>query len=717
MKNYKYVKTPTVYQMEATECGAAALAMVLGYFGRFIPLEKMRLECGVSRDGSNAKNILRAAKKYGLEAHGYRKDISGLMEIKVPSIIHWNFNHFVVYEGRKGKHYIINDPAEGRRRLTYKELDEGFTGVVLTFSKTENFIREKRKNDFHVVILDMLNSQREAVSALVVMGLFLVIPGLLIPVFSKVFIDEILIRRNDNYFFGLITAMFFAMLLKGAISFYRGILLQRMQNKLILISSYKYLIHFFNLPINFFAQRYAGDLSNRVENNNNLSIFLTGDVSENVLNLFVTIFYLTLLLIYSPILTAVGVSIALFSIVIMKIGSASMGDTTLKYQQDQGKMLGSLLAGISASDSIKASGIENEFAGRIQGYYAKTIETEQKLGKKQEILDALQDITEQITTIVVLIIGGCLIIKGKMTEGTLVAFNSLLVSFIEPLSELSSFVTKIQTARADSRRVEDILRYEEGYHIKNREQLDDIGTKLNGNVILEKVSFGYSILESPLVHDFGFNINSGQSIAFVGPSGSGKTTVAKLCSGLYQPWEGKVLLDGHPIYKILPEVLSCSLSIVNQETVLFSGTVRDNLTMWNNNITEVDMLKAAKDACIHDVIMGRRGAYDSIVLENGANFSGGQKQRLEIARALATNPSILILDEATSALDPLVEEEIMKNIKKRGCTCIISAHRLSTIKDCDEIIVMEHGKIVQRGNHDSLMKQIGLYRDLIQVQA
>jgi NHLM bacteriocin system ABC transporter peptidase/ATP-binding protein len=711
----KYCKTPTVYQMEATECGAAALSMILRFYGKYVPLEQMRIECGVSRDGSSAKNILLAAGKFGLETHGYRKSLAKLLELEPPCIIHWNFNHFVVWEGKKGKYYYINDPAVGRRKLTFEEVDECYTGIVLTLQKTSDFTVSKKDETLWQYLIKSVARQRADLASPVITGLMLLFPGIVIPVFSRVFIDGILVERNREWLPGLIWAMAFTLAFQAILHYYRGILLGRLQNKMSMMSAHRFLSHFFKLPITFFTQRTPGDLTQRVENNNELSIFLTSDLAQIILDIMVALVYLVILFIYSPILTLTGVVILSVNLTMMRVGAAKIGDMTLKAQQDMGRMMGALYAGISSSATLKATGTENEFASRMQGYSARTIEMDQAMGRKQEILDVIPEVAEQVTSIVILIIGGIMVIRGELTDGMLVAFNSLLLCFMKPIDSLAGFVEKIQVARADLRRVEDIMRYREDTRFDRQGTLE-IDKKLQGNIKLTDVSFGYGYHKPPIIEKFGFEIKSGASIAIVGASGSGKSTVAKLCSGLYSPWSGEILFDGISFDKLPEEVIAASISTVSQDIKLFSGTVRDNLTMWNGAILWTDVIKAAKDACIHDFITSRPGAYDCMISENGANFSGGQKQRIEIARALATNPTILILDEATSALDPLVEKEIMDNIKRRGCTCIVVAHRLSAIRDCDEIIVMEKGKILQRGRHEELILQDGLYKSLVENQ-
>lgn len=709
-----YVKTPTIYQMEATECGAASLAMIMAYFGSYIPLEKMRIETGVSRDGCNAKNIMKAGRKFGLEVKGYRKSLDSLLELQPPCIIHWNFNHFVVYEGKKGKHYYINDPAMGRRKLTLEDLDDAFTGVVLTFKKTENFQKSKKMNTLFSFIRTRLKGQYSAILALLCIGFLLVFPGLLIPVFSQVFIDDILLGGNNSWMAAFLAIMVFTMLFQAGLTYYRGILLQKLQNKMSMISAHKFLSHMFRLPMSFFDQRYAGDLAERVENNNNVSNFLAGDLAETVLNIIVAAFYLVLLLGYSPMLTLIGAAGILINLIIVKLSSDFIESSTMKQQQDQGKMIGAIFAGLNITGTLKASGAESEYTGRILGYYAKNILLEQKLGKVQQIINAIPEVFGEISNVLVLMIGGILVINGNMTSGMLVAFTSLLESFTAPVNKLVQFMQRIQTLKADMSRVEDILKYEQDEKFLESEEKVTMNTKLTGDVELEAISFGYSILEKPLVEDFSFHLKTGNSIAFVGASGCGKSTVSKIVSGLYLPWSGEVRMDGIPVKNIPKEIMSSSVSTVSQDITLFSGTIRDNLTMWNSTILEEDIINAAKDACIHEVITKKPGAYEFVLSEGGANLSGGQRQRLEIARALVTNPTILIMDEATSALDPLVEKQIIDNIKRRGCTCVIVAHRLSAIRDCDEIIVMEKGKIVQRGTHDSLAGEPGHYQKLIQ---
>lgn len=708
-----WVKTPTVYQMEATECGAASLAMVLGYYGCFIPLEQMRIETGVSRDGCNALNILKAARKYGMTCKGYTKSVKDLETVPTPAIIHWNFNHFVVFEGFKGGHPYINDPAVGRRKLTLEDLDYCFTGIVLTFEPNEGFKKNKKPSSFSGFVHERLKGQESALVALVLSGLLLVVPGIVLPVFSQIFVDYVLVSGSIQWLGTLLLAMAGTVLFQSLFTLYRGKILIRLQAKMALISDHSFLSKLFRLPIAFFDQRYAGDLSQRVQNNNNVSDFLAGELAESVLNVFVAFFYLILMFIYSPLLTLIGLVGVASSLLLCHFLSKAFMNYAMKVQQDYAKTVGVCYSGIVASCTLKASGAENEYASRVLGHAARNTKSDQKLGRFQEILIAVPQTIAAIMSILILIVGGTLVVGGALTAGMLVAFNQLLSAITTPINKLITFVSKIHTIKADMNRVDDIRKYEMAPRYLKTEfaSTDD---KLSGDVEFVNVSFGYSPLANPLIEDFNFHVQTGRSVALVGASGCGKSTITKILSGLYEPWGGEVLVDGVPLKDVSPDTVFSSIATVNQSITIFSGSIWDNLTLWNKSVMEQDVIRAAKDACLHDAISKLPGAYDYKLDENGQNLSGGQRQRLEIARALVTNPSILILDEATSALDPIVEKEVMDNIKRRGCTCVIVAHRLSTIRDCDEILVMERGHIVQRGTHEDLIKEDNLYQLLIQ---
>ncbi|MDE7312104.1 MAG: NHLP family bacteriocin export ABC transporter peptidase/permease/ATPase subunit [Eubacterium sp.] len=705
-----YCKTPVIFQMEATECGAASLAMICAYWGKYIPLEQMRIETGVSRDGCNAGNMMRAAKRFGMEVHGYRKEPQDLKELAFPCIIHWNFNHFVVLEGFRGKYAYINDPAAGRRKLLLEELDEGFTGVVLTFQPAEGFEKTKKENTLFPLVWERLSGQKDGVVQMLLIGLLLMMPGFVLPVLSQVFLDEIIGKTGITWFFQFVMFYCVTVLFQMILTGYRSKLLLNMQNKLTLLSARTFLEKLFHLPMNFFEQRYAGDLVGRVENNHTVNHFLTGSLANLVLQIFAALVYFVLLLCYQPWMTAIGLVGVLVNIGITKVTSSKISDMTMKLQQDKGKLSGAVCAGMSVTSTLKACGAENVYSARILGYDAKSSSLEQRISRIQTIVSAVPSVTGNIVDVTLLMTGAFYVIKGQMTLGMLSAFLSLFASFSEPVEQMAGFIKQIQILKADMERVDDIMRYPLDPQFQEIKCQEAQQSKLSGKVVCENLSFGYSILNKPLVSGFSFHLEPGSSAAFVGASGCGKSTVSKLVSGLYQPWTGSILLDDIPMNELEPQILHASVSTVSQNIMLFSGTVRDNLTLWNPAVLEKDLIQAAQDACIHDVITKKPGAYDFWLSEGGTNLSGGQRQRLEIARALVTNPSILIMDEATSALDPIVEKQIIDNIRRRGCTCIIVAHRLSAVRNCDEILVMHDGRIVERGSHEELLKKDGWYR-------
>ena len=720
MNNYK--KTPSVFQMEATECGAASLSMIFAYFGKFIPLEQMRIETGVSRDGCNAGNIMRAAKRHGLGCRGFRKEPEALKQLEMPCLVHWNFNHFVVLEGFKtrgrgknAKEYVyLNDPAVGRRRLTMEEFDEGFTGVVLTFSLTDAFEKQKKKDNAWKMIMERLRGQYSVLFQLVYIGLLLVFPGLVLPVLSQMFIDDVLTAGYTDWLVKILVFMGCLLVLKGALHYYRDLVLEKLKAKLTLLSSRGFLMHMLHLPMSFFDQRFSGDLVDRMNNNTEVCAFLAGDLAETVLNILVALFYLIILLFYSPVMTLIGLANVAVCLAVVLLSRQFISEASIKQQMSGGKLYGAVCSGLSITDTLKASGAEDEYTSRILGYQVKHSNLEQEQTRFQQILNAIPGVSGSMTDVLHLLVGGILVINGQLSLGMLTAFTSLFDSFIEPTNKLVTFAQKIQQLKASITRVEDVQKYPEDPRYDDSEVSGLKVGRLSGEVELRDISFGYSSLKPPLIEHFDFHLYSGESIAFVGPSGCGKSTVSKIVSGLYQPWSGQVLLDGKPMDRFSKHRLTSSIATVSQNITLFSGSIRDNLTMWNPSIPEEQMIQAAKDADIHDHIMSCPGGYDYVLNENAMNLSGGQRQRLEIARALATNPSILVMDEATSALDPVVEERVLSNIRRRGITCVIVAHRLSAFRDCTQIVVMKNGKIIQRGTHRSLLQEEGLYRDFIQ---
>jgi NHLM bacteriocin system ABC transporter peptidase/ATP-binding protein len=705
-----YVKTPTVYQMETTECGAASLAMIMGYFGRHMPLEQARVEVDVSRDGVNAANIMRAAKRFGLDCHGYRKKAAELREIETPCIIFWNHIHYVVFEGFKGDYAYINDPAIGRRRLSPDELDECYSDIVLTFSKTDSFQPMKKQSGVPAFLKERIKSYKHDITKLFCAGMILVLPGLVLPALSKIFIDNIFISGRYEMLLKIAAFMCCCVFITLGMTLYRELLLQKLKERMNLTSCSELLLHMLRLPIDFFDRRSTGDLVSRMNNSSELNEFLLSDLADVVLNIFAAIVYAAALLLCNPLLALAGMAAPVISTAVLYSSNKVSDVSSFRMQMSMGKLYSSMCSGYGITDTIKATSAENEYITKVLGNQVKSINDRQDLGRFQNIISALPVFTGEISNIIILALGSVFVIKGRLTIGMLAAFVLLFASFCAPMEKLAGCAGKLKIFIADINRVGDIAGFDEDKCYFNGEASDKY--KFNGKLELRNVSFGYSKFKAPLIKDLSFKLEPGESIAFVGMSGCGKSTVSKIVSGLYHPWGGEVLLDDIPIDDISKTVFNSAVATVSQNISLFSGTVRDNLTMWRNDILDELLDEATKDACIYDEIMAM-GGYDALLGENAQNLSGGQRQRLEIARALVTSPAVLVLDEATSALDAKTEQRVLENIRRRGCTCVVVAHRLSAIRDCRCILVLENGKVVESGDHESLIKQDGIYKTLV----
>lgn len=715
-KKAKRVKVPTVLQMESVECGAAALSIILGYFGRFVPLEKLRISCGVSRDGLKATNILKAAKEYGLEAKGYAKSIEKLMQIETPAIIFWNFNHFLVLEGFSKTKVFLSDPAQGRYHVSHQEFDDAYTGVVLTFKPGENFEKANEKRGLFSSLSSRISNSKMSIFYIIIASLFLVIPGLVIPSFLKVFIDKFLVNNFSGFVMPLLLIMGAILIINSLLVYLQQYYLLKLETKLALSTSSKFLWHVFHLPINFFTQRYSGEIGSRVSLNDKVAKLLSGDLANAALNVIVVIFYALLMFSYDVVLTLIGITLASINIFVLRYVSRARKDGSRRLSNETGKLLGTTTSGISMIETLKASGRENDFYTNWIGYLAKVMNAQQELAWLSSKLSAVPPLITSLTTSIILGVGALRIMDGEMTLGALIAFTYLMSNFINPVNQLVSVGTMLHETESDMSKIDDVMNYETDSQFINPAESTTAENKLIGYFEMKNITFGYNTTMPALIENFNLKLKPGSRVALVGGSGSGKSTVAKIASGLYEPWSGEVLFDNRLKKDIPRKIITESLAVIDQDVLIFNGTIGENISFWDSVIPEKNIIQSARDAAIHDVIAARTDAYESKVAEGGSNFSGGQRQRLEIARALSGNPSILVMDEATSALDPTTEKTVLDNIKKRGCTSIIVAHRLSTIMDCDEIIVMEFGKIVERGTHKQLMELNGAYAQLIETK-
>lgn len=713
--NKGVAKVPVIMQMEALECGAACLTMILAYYSRWIPLEQVRRDCGVSRDGSNAGSILKAARNYGFEADGYRYEPDFLKENGTfPCIIHWNFNHFVVLKGFRGGKVYINDPARGSVTMTMEEFDKGFTGICIMCKPGEGFEPGGKKKSIMGFVKKRMNGIGSALVFVALTTLIVSLVQLIRSGFTRVFLDQVLPGNQPGWLVPFMIGMGLMAAIQITVSWINAICSLKISGKLAAVGETSYMWSVLQLPMEFFSQRLAGDIQQRKATNSSIAASLVNTLAPLVLNTVMVVFYFIVMLRYSVILTLVGVSTVIINIGISRIISAKRVNISRVLLRDKGKLNSATVSGIEMIETIKSSGAENGYFQKWAGYQASVNTQNIRFTKINQYLGLVPSLVQRLANIAVLILGIWFVMQGEFTVGMILAFQGFLSSFTAPVNQLIGAGQTIQEMRTDMERIEDVMEYPtEQVHGESTADDNVEYDKLSGAIELKNVTFGYSPLGAPLIENFSMKMKPGSRVAFVGFSGCGKSTLAKLISGLYKPWSGEILFDGKHINEIDSNVFSGSVAVVDQDIIMFEDSISNNIKMWDRSIEDYEVILAARDAQIHDDIMKRDGGYQYCLQSGGTDFSGGQRQRIEIARVLAQDPTIIVMDEATSALDAKTEYEVVKSIKDRGITCIVIAHRLSTIRDCDEIVVLERGKVVERGTHDELMKKNGAYTRLV----
>ena len=707
------VKVPVVMQLEVLECGAASLTMIMHYYQKWIPLEQARVDCGVSRDGSTIKNILQAARSYGMKAQAWKLEPEALLEEgPFPCIVHWGFNHFVVLCGFKGKTAIINDPARGRVSVSWEEFDREFTGICATFEPDDGFEPSGKRKSAFSYARERLRGTSSAVAFVILTTTISSLIGVINPVFSRIFLDRLLTGRNPDWLIPFISAMSALALINIIVLWIAAIYSVRIQGKLAAIGSSSYLWKVLRLPMQFFDQRLAADIADRQATNASIAGTLVNTFAPLILNALMMVFYLVVMLRYSLLMTAVGIGAILINTGVSALISEKRVNISRVQMRDSAKLSATTASGIQMIETIKASGAENGYFGRWAGFQASVNKQDVRYARLNMFLGTVPTAITQLANIAVLFIGVSYVLEGRFTIGMVMAFQGFLSSFMSPASSLISAGQSIQEMTTQMERIEDVMSYPADSIFEPGEKKAEY-QKLTGEIELKNITFGYTKLGDPLIRDFNMTVHPGQKIAFVGRSGCGKSTLAKLLSGLYEPWSGEILFDGTPISDIDRNVFTGSVAVINQDITLFADTIAANIKMWDDSIEDFEMILAARDADIHDDIVQRDNGYRHKMLEGGRDFSGGQRQRIEIAHGLTQDPTICILDEATSALDARTEYEVVKSISDRGITCIIIAHRLSTIRDCDEIIVLDKGIVVERGTHEELYARGGAYTRLV----
>ena len=712
--------TPLLLQTHATECGAACLGSVLAYFGRWVPLIELRGKCEVSRDGSTAAGIVRAAKSYGLECKGLNAHIRQLKNLPLPLIVFWEFNHFLILEGYDRKFFYLNDPATGRRKLRPEEFNEGFSGIVLQFNPGTDFRQGGVRPNILQRIPLWLRDSWGALAFAFGCGLMLAMLALVTPASLGIFVDRVL-GENEPWGGMVAGVMAAAAILVYGLTWLKQWCLHRLSIKISIIACNRCLSKLLWLPVEYFNHRLVGELTDRVLSIDKIAKGLSEHFLGVLIEITMSVVFLAVMVAYDPTLALIILGLAILNGLLMRVVTRIQTDESHALRREQGLLLGVGMLMLNQADRLRMNAEEGSFFSRWSGHQARELAARQRFFELSHFNGAMPNLFMILGYGAVLTFGTTQVMAGELTLGALVAFYIIAAMFLEPVGRFVELADKRQALETNMQRLDDIMEIREDPRLTRRDGATkaiatfDGRLRLTGHVDLRGVTFGYNRGRPPLIKDFSLTIKPGQRVAVVGPSGSGKSTVSRLVSGLYQPWSGEILFDGRPGYEIPEEVLSRSLSMVDQHVVLFSATVRENITLWNPAVPDDDVVAAARDACIHDEILNRSLGYATRVVEDGGNFSGGQRQRLEIARALVGKPTVLVLDEATSALDSATEKYIDEALRRRGCSCLIVAHRLSTVRDCDEIIVLDKGVEVQRGTHDELVTdETGLYYRLIQ---
>lgn len=710
----KVAKVPVILQLEALECGAASLAMVMAYYHKWIPLEQVRTDCGVSRNGSNAKNILLAARKYHMQAKGYRYEPEILKEKgKFPCIIHWNFNHFVVLDGFRKEKAVLNDPAKGIVEVSMEEFDQSFTGICIILEPEEGFIADGKKKSMKSFVEKRLKGTKSMLLFSILLSSLITIFGVMHPLFSRIFLDNLLTGNKSEWVYPFFFFLAVFSILQIVLSALQEMYSLKIQGKLAIEANAQFMWHVLRLPVEFFSQRFVGDIAVRKKTNEGIAQTLMQTLAPMILQMIMMIVYLIFLFKYNVWLTVIGLfGLGIHLLVNQYISGRRMNISRVQ-MRDEAKLASATAAGVEMIETIKASGAENGFFEKWSGYQASVNTQNVKAIRLEQYYGLIPQIISSVTDIAILAAGLYLIMQGQCTVGILFAFQSMFASFLSPVKEVEHTGTTIREMRTNMERIEDVMEYPTDTGVESKQEEPSSYDKLTGKIELKNVTFGYSRLAPPLIKNFSITIEPGQKVAFVGESGCGKSTLSKLISGLYQPWSGEILFDGQPLGTINRNIFTGSLAVVDQDITLFEDSISNNIKMWDSSIEDFEMILASRDASLHEDIMQREGGYQYKMMEGGKDFSGGQRQRMEIARVLAQDPTIIIMDEATSALDAKTEYDVVHSIKERGITCIVIAHRLSTIRDCDEIILMQDGRIKERGTHEELMELHGMYEKLV----
>lgn len=711
--------TPLFLQSNSGESGAICLAMLLGHFGAFPKLTEVKDSCDCGNDEIEPMHLLEASRRFAFDANLLTLSLHELEKQSCPFIIPTVAGKYILLVKKKWRSFIVHDPETGRKKITRDDLAGMFAGQILVAVPGEDFVTFGQRSSFVREIFSLLYHYKSGVSYVLAAGFVLLIPAIVIPALNKIFFDDIILQGQTLWYKPMLMIMAVLLVLGSILVFLQQWILLRFEIKMSMVDSAKFVSHILSIPYPYFQSHPAGDTIKRIKLNDAIATMLSRDMTRLFISLTTIFIYGFIMMKFSVLLTVAGVSVMLINILALRYFSAKRTALNQALFQKQQRTFNMASVGIEHIETLKASGWENNFFTLWSSYLIDAINDEQKLGFTSRLLTVLPEFLAQFNNVIIVILGGILIISGEISIGVFIAMQSFIANFAEPVKNAVEITGNIQLNKSKFNNLQDTLSepvdqlcQQEGRISIN--QITPFNARLSGKLDVRNISFSYSRFSPPLIKNFSLCVEPGRRIALVGGSGCGKSTILKVIAGLYTPGSGEILFDDTNINMINGDVLRNSLAIVDQDVFLFTGMISDNIVMWNRAIEHDAIVQAAKDAAIHDVITERPGGYQAMVAPGGGNFSGGQRQRLEIARALVTNPSIIFMDEATSALDAETERVVMENIRKRKCTTITIAHRLSSIKDYDEILVVDEGQVIQRGSHDELMQETDqLYSKLV----